>query len=95
MVGAGMSRRQIAKALGVSKGTIDNDVTGQKLDESGQKLATQRQQREEQNKAELAKPRQSGTLTDGLHQGDFCELRLAAHMSRRSGRSFQFRRSPC
>jgi hypothetical protein len=54
-----MSRRQIAKALGVSPSQIQKDV--HKVHENDQKVHAQRQARELQNKQELAKPRANGT----------------------------------
>jgi 16S rRNA G966 N2-methylase RsmD len=71
LVKNGMSIRDAAKALGVSKSTVQTDV--QKPDKLVQKL-DKRAAREEENKAELAKPRKNGKLADGLHQGDFREL---------------------
>jgi hypothetical protein len=46
--------------------------------QSAQERAQSAQRREQQNKAELAKPRKDGKLADGLHQGDRRKERAAA-----------------
>lgn len=53
LVGAGMSQRQAAKALGVSKDTIRNDLDGGKVAKGGDKVATKAERRAERE-AELA-----------------------------------------
>lgn len=42
LIANGVSQRKVAKALGVSKGTIQNDVSGQKLSKNGQKVSTRK-----------------------------------------------------
>jgi hypothetical protein len=72
MVESGMSQRQVAKLLDVSQSTVRDDVS--KSHSKSSRTYSERQAREDANKAELTKPRAAPGIAFDLHCGDFAEL---------------------